>query len=60
MAHWVVTTLKVTDLCVQPPTKKEREETQKATARIMAERDAALPAEQTKRYEITDLLAKLT
>lgn len=52
--------LKAADLCGQPPTKKEREETQKATARIMAERDAALPAEQTKRYEITDLLAKLT
>ena len=50
----------VTQLYVQPPTKKEREETQKATARIMAEREAALPAEQTKRYEITYLLAKLT
>ena len=52
--------LEATDPYAQPLTKKELAETRKATARINAERDAALPTEQTKRYEITDLLAKLT
>ncbi|KZT71600.1 hypothetical protein DAEQUDRAFT_114019 [Daedalea quercina L-15889] len=45
---------------VKPPTKKEWEETQKTTARIMAEREATLPKEQSdKKYDLSHLLGKL-
>ncbi|KAH9938582.1 MRC1-like domain-containing protein [Fomitopsis serialis] len=45
---------------VKPPTKKEREETQKATARMMAERDATLPRAQGQQFELSHFLEKLS
>ncbi|PCH41249.1 hypothetical protein WOLCODRAFT_143468 [Wolfiporia cocos MD-104 SS10] len=44
---------------IRPPSKKEMEETKKATARMIAERAVSLPRAENKRLPITSLFAKL-
>ncbi|TFY59126.1 hypothetical protein EVJ58_g5980 [Rhodofomes roseus] len=43
----------------RPPTRKEQEETQKATARMMAERDATLPRVQVQQYGLKHFLEQM-